>query len=184
MMIIETIGIWGVKTSEADYIRFITPKPGDVIKLKNGKEGRIEQVGPNDILKEDELIICENEYSVFLLENGQVDISGGPFKKLKKDELKPLHELKLVHFWNWGDNLPGAGKGVDYYLNRPVFAIKNKFNVGDMVKIPSGMGGTFDAILLFYDAETKHWQCKINMPENPDWDKWIVWVNEKEIKKI
>ena len=56
-----------------------------------------------------------------------------------------------------------------------------KYKTGDKVKIHSGLGGTFNVLLLFYDKKGNKWQCKITMPLNPDWDNYIIWTNRNNI---
>lgn len=68
--------------------------------------------------------VCCEPGSVFLSPES-VSISGGPFTSISMDQIEPTYTLKLVRFWNWGDLWPGAGHGVDYYIERPVFRLKN-----------------------------------------------------------
>jgi hypothetical protein len=128
MNIIEVIDKHGVQTTNKDlaHIRLKTPKPGDVITYAEGLPYPFRhEYGRVDSLKhyEDEgrITICCQGGSVFLNSNGTVSISGGPFAGVDLAHLKPTYTLKAVRFWNWGDNLPGASQGVDYYIERPVF---------------------------------------------------------------
>ena len=137
MQIIESIsktnGI--VTTGPGSYFlsqRFQNPRPGDAIDLSevqdiypysSAKYGRVEGVGTGWV-KENEVSICyDDNASVFLREDGSVSISGGPFGKVEKSQLKPTFERMKVRFWNWGNNLPGADMGVDYLIERPVFKL-------------------------------------------------------------
>jgi hypothetical protein len=56
-----------------------------------------------------------------LLDSGAVSISGGPFKVVELADLTPTMETAPSWFWNWGDNLPGAGMGCEFAVRRPVF---------------------------------------------------------------
>ena len=131
--IIEHIGNHGMKTTEANYLRMSTPKPGDVVDFgENFKENkyplnleRKARVVSSSFIEKDEIMICFRA-SVFLLDNGETDVSGGPFETLKIKDLEFAHDLELVRFWNWGDHRPGAGQGVDYYIQRPVFPYNPK----------------------------------------------------------
>lgn len=134
--IIEYIGAKGLETTgPEDFIyrrRLETPKPGDVViwgeglkypfnKDSNHRDtthGRIEGFG---IWKEGEYHVCCEPGSVFLLSPDSVSISGGPFASVKPEHLKPTYTTKIVRFWNWGNNGGGAARGVDYYIERPVF---------------------------------------------------------------
>lgn len=127
--IVEYIGHNKLVHTELDHSRAEHPHPGDVIDFgenegiypyTHGKYGRVDSLnhfGTGMIG-----IICEPG-SAFLGEN-YVTISGGPFDTISPDELEPTYKLYTMRFWNWGNNLPGAGKGVDYYIARPVFRLK------------------------------------------------------------
>lgn len=132
MYIIETVGAWGVKTTKHDHTRAATPRPGDLVLFPRdkpednrepwspGKYGRIEKVGTGHC-HPDELHVCCTLGSAFLMEDGAVSISGGPFMTMHRTRLEPTYSLTTASFWNWGDNGRGAGQGVDYFLVRPVF---------------------------------------------------------------
>jgi hypothetical protein len=135
--IIETIGKWGVKTTDAQ-VRFNLPRPGDVIDFgdfhgkypfTSGRYGRISswQKPYRDTYNDKDVpgqwSVCCGGASCFLGEFGQVDISGGPFTGIRPEDLEPMYSTKRVRFWNWGDNGPGGGHGVDYYIDRPVFLL-------------------------------------------------------------
>ena len=118
--IIESIGKWGVKTTELNSIRMNSPKPGDPVLMPNGSTARIDSVKTNSIG------VCLGNASVFLNENATVNISGGPFESFDLIELECTGELKYVTFWNWGDNSPGADMGVYYHIARPLFKVISK----------------------------------------------------------
>ena len=128
MYIIEYIGKGGIRHTEYDGSRANTPRPGDVIDFgenkgtypfTEGKYGRVESINFCDTGL---IHICCELGSVFL-SDGHVSISGGPFTTVLPEELSITFKTKVVHFWNWGNNSPGGGKGVDYYINRPVFLL-------------------------------------------------------------
>ena len=135
MNIVESISGEGVKTTTKPFVheRFKTPKPGDVIDFgefegqypfASGQLGRVSEIYPQGICsKPGEIHICCRGCSVFLFDSGSVSISGGPFQMLKLENLEATYTAKVVKFWNWGDNRPGAGKGVNYWIERPVFKI-------------------------------------------------------------
>lgn len=123
--IVEYIGKEGVQHTPYDHTRGGRPRPGDIVEWPNGKFGMIWQVG-DGFVGPDEIYVCEQMGSAFLGWNSEkrqatVDISGGPFIRIKKDELEASFRLKAATYWNWGNNMPGAGKGVDYTIVRPVF---------------------------------------------------------------
>lgn len=128
--IIETIGKWGVKTTPAEHARYKSPQPGDVIDFGvfqgeypfNYKYGRID----SRTRDKGRISVCCGGASVFLNEDGSVNISGGPFHSVNLEDLEPAFELKTVRFWNWGDNGPGGGHGVDYYIPRPIFRLASR----------------------------------------------------------
>ena len=122
--IIETIGAWGVKS---------TPMPGRLQRVHAGdvvafadkyrrypvshRHCRVSSVD-----RESGLVnLVDGMGSAFICENGSLSISGGPFFALPIECLEPAHITLQVHVWNWGDNIPGAGQGVDYHIDRPVF---------------------------------------------------------------
>ncbi|MFX0133032.1 MAG: hypothetical protein ACFFDN_05230 [Candidatus Hodarchaeota archaeon] len=118
--IIETIGKWGVKTSELNHIRLTHPQPGDPILMPDGSIARVDDVNSKSIG------VCLHTSSVFLCESGKVSISGGPFESINLDDIEYTGELKNVIFWNWGDHLPGAHQGVYYHITRPLFKCISK----------------------------------------------------------
>lgn len=128
MNIVEVISDKGVRSTSKES-RLSTPKPGDVVEFESKEYpfnsapfGRIS--GNDGFCNDEEVSICCGGASVFLCENGDVSISGGPFETVKTKDLEPTFELKAVRFWNWGDNRPGADQGVNYYIDRPVFKLK------------------------------------------------------------
>lgn len=133
--IVEYIGREKLVHKQYNVTRAATVKPGDFVDFSamegkypytHGKYGRIQNTHYFDT---DDILICCEEGSCFLME-GAVSISGGPFEVVKPHQLEPTYELHVGRFWNWGNNLPGADKGVDYYLARPVFKLLPKENGG------------------------------------------------------
>ena len=128
--IVESIGAWGVKTTpdSVSYVRMERPRSGDIVLFmdkeyphNNSQYGRIEHVsGSGDV------DICCNLGSAYLYQDGSVEISGGPFETVALDELHPTHSLYEAEYWNWGDRGGGAGHGVYYKINRPVFKLTKK----------------------------------------------------------
>ena len=55
------------------------------------------------------------------------------------------------------------------------------YKINDVVKIHSGMGGSFNVRLVFFHKETGKWQGIIEMPLNKEWDKSIIWFIESMI---
>jgi len=137
MNIIESIGSWGVKTTTRAlyHVRCERPAPGDVIDFgeyegtypfTSGRYGRISE-GPEECsgwTDKGMVQFCCQPGSAFLDESGHVSISGGPFAHCAAEELEPTHTVRRGLFWNWGDNLRGAGMGVEYHLYRPVFRLR------------------------------------------------------------
>lgn len=126
--IAEYVGAKGVKSSNRDRYRLSRPQVGDLILWPNGKVGRIEAEhdSQGSWAGEGEVHVCCELGSAFLgwdaeRNRATLAISGGPFMNVKLADLAPTYHTRVVRFWNWGNNSPGAGKGVDYYLARPVF---------------------------------------------------------------
>jgi hypothetical protein len=123
--IIETVGSWGVKTRPFQ-IRAARPGPGDPVDVgalegypfKGNKWAYISHIDGQKVS------FCIGSCSMFLQETGHVSISGGPFAGCNLADLEPTHQLKRVRFWNWGDNCAGAAQGVDYFIDRPIFALQ------------------------------------------------------------
>lgn len=127
--IVEYIGKEGVISSDLNNNRYITPHFGDPViwekdssypfnKNTYGRVDSLDAWGEKGKIS----VICEPG-SVFL-DKSNGNISGGPFYALKNDDkLEATYTVKLVKFWNFGDNFPGAGKGCFYYIERPVFKI-------------------------------------------------------------
>ena len=124
--ITETIGKWGVTSSDAQT-RTSTPRPGDVIRFGKNREYPKEdaEFGIIDSVNGNRISFCVHpmQNGIHLFEDGKVSISGGPFGSCSKTEIVPTHELQNVLFWNWGDNAPGGGMDVTFTLARPVFQI-------------------------------------------------------------
>lgn len=126
--VIDYIGGDGVKTSDLGQRRFVHPQPGDPIEWPNGKLGRVDALydPAGSWAKEGELHVCVNGGSVFLgwdskRRRATVSISGGPFTCVRLEDLQATYQVRVVDFWNWGDNSPGADQGVYYYIGRPLF---------------------------------------------------------------
>ncbi len=124
--IIETVGKWGVRTSDFQH-RAWRPSPGDPVDVSAFDcypflEREWAYIASID---GDRVSVCIGSCSMFLLESGAVSISGGPFCGLDLQDLESTHTLKTIRFWNWGDNCRAAHQGVDYFLQRPVFRLTN-----------------------------------------------------------
>ena len=130
--IIEYIGKEGVKTTPLDIRRLQGPKPGDPV-LFNDDAGypyisslsskNAPHYGRIASIDNDTISICCGGASVFLYDNGNVSISGGPFASVTRDKLKFTFRFKQVRFWNWGDNFAGANQGVYYSIDRPIWEL-------------------------------------------------------------
>ncbi len=59
------------------------------------------------------------------------------------------------------------------------------YKPNDIVKISSGMGGTFDVRLISFNEENEagRWIGKVHSPLNKDWHNYIVWFPENKIIK-
>ena len=125
MNVTEYVGMEGVVSSDLTALRATKPRSGDLVRWHDGTLGRIWETGGHGFTEADEVHVCSGLGSAFLglLDDGRVyaDISGGPFYMLKLADLRPTYELANATFWNWGDNMRGAGQGVEYMLARPVF---------------------------------------------------------------
>jgi hypothetical protein len=122
--IIETIGKWGVKTTPVG-LRMTKISAGDVVQFPDEhkrypvsyRRCRIDRID-----REKGMVgMVDGMGSAFITESGSLSISGGPFFSLPIECLTPMHCTHTVHVWNWGDNSPGAGQGVDYHIERPLF---------------------------------------------------------------
>lgn len=128
--IVEYIGKDKLIHSEHTSSRASKPHPGDIVDFgdnteypfTHGKYGRIDSLNFCDT---GTIQVCCEMGSCFLGEN-YVNISGGPFSIIMPDELESTYELHVARFWNWGNHSSGAGKGIDYYLARPVFRLKKR----------------------------------------------------------
>ena len=115
----------------------LIPRPGDPImflkylhpRLDYGKTGRID--GVKHWCNDGEIHICHEQGSAFLFDSGNVSISGGPFSCVKIEHLKSTGRVKTVQFWNWGTNLPGAGQGVYFTEDRPLWIYDPEGKVND-----------------------------------------------------
>lgn len=122
--IIEYIGREGVKTSPV-ATRIRQPKPGDYVRFLESDVRypvshhycRIDHID-----KETErTVLVDGDGSMFLVGDGHVSTSGGPFFGVPSRMLEVTGELKMSMLWNWGDNHPGGAQGVEYHIPRPVF---------------------------------------------------------------
>lgn len=125
--IIESIHAGGLVHSPYDELRRTRPRSGDWVRwpeFMDGKHrvslGRIWEVGTGYV-GPDEVHVCEEPGRAFLLDDGQVDIGGGPFRVVKRADLIPTHECHTGQYWNWGNNRRGRDQGVDYMIARPIF---------------------------------------------------------------
>jgi len=123
--IIEYIGE-SIRTSMVSSGRLAHPCPGDVVIASRREQypfnqaefGRIEKQ-----LEDGSFIVCWDDNASVFLGNGWVKISGGPWNRI--ENLSPQNDLKIVRFWNWGDNPQGKDRQVDYFVARPVFLYLN-----------------------------------------------------------
>lgn len=118
--IIEALTI--VESSDASYWRMRTPHAGDHVRFADGKLGRIEFVGTGHC-NADQAHVCEEQGSAYLLDNGALSISGGPFRTVTLRDLEPAHDgLHLSWMWQWQNhNHRGVGMGCQFALPRPIF---------------------------------------------------------------
>ncbi len=128
MNIIESIGNWGMKTTPFDTERMSTPHAGDVVEFSEELRKypvscrfcRIDRI--DDETGQAHLV--NGMGSAFMHQDGSLEISGGPFFSVPLETLAHTSAVHQVTVWNWGDNSPGAGQGVDYHIDRPVFEAK------------------------------------------------------------
>lgn len=133
MNIVEVIKGDGVITTSGELNvskRFQTPRPGDPVifeskeyPFNSSPYGRIDS---SIYYEKGKISLCCGGASVFLGNNGEVSISGGPFESVRAIDLEPQLRLMKVDFWNWGENSPGADQGVHYTIERPLFLLKKK----------------------------------------------------------
>jgi hypothetical protein len=122
--IIESVGNWGVQTSPVER-RFVVVRPGDLVIFEgelmrypvSHRVCRVDAVS----YEGNRVCLVDGMGDAFLGPGGEVCISGGPFFGIPITQLKPRFETMKSRFWNWGDNQPGAGQGVEYTIERPVF---------------------------------------------------------------
>ena len=137
MNIIESISNNGVKTTPKEllHIRLCRPRSGDIIDFGEnegnypfiyGRYGRIADGEGQGFARKGEVHTCCELGSAFLLDGGRVDISGGPFELIKTEELEPAMRTYRAPYWNWGDRGRGAGHGVYYHIDRPLFKMKKR----------------------------------------------------------
>lgn len=147
--VIEYIGKEGVKTTPTEpnpkllQYRLESPYSGDLVEIPKdlqrhpfrGKYGMVWLHHKGFDGRPEHVCICCALGSAFLNSDGTVKISGGPFSTLPREWLKPTYSVEWVDMWNWGDHSPGANRGVDYKILRPVFRLTNH---------PSEFGGDQD----------------------------------------
>jgi hypothetical protein len=164
--IIEYIGKSGVRTTPME-IRMTRVRAGDIIEVP--EELRKYPISYRHCriatIEDGVAMIVDGMGSAFLLENGACSISGGPFFSVPVQFLKPKNELHTATYWNWGDNLPGADRGVNYHIQRPVHTLTDhpdNFKYRWSVDENSARRGKFlnDAFL-----EVKEWNL-VMMSEN------------------
>ena len=113
--------------------RLVTPRPGDVVDfiLLLGQYPAAKRYGTIESVAKDRIHFCCEHGSIFICDNGETSISGGPFCSVPATSLVAAHDLAALPFsfpimrqqsmWNWGTNGSGAGNGVHYSVTRPVF---------------------------------------------------------------
>ena len=131
--ITESVGAWGVSSSDRTFDRMTLPRSGDIVRWPSGALGRVWTTPRESghLADDHQIHVCEELGSAFLYKDGSVSISGGPFRVLNADGFRPTYETWAADFWNWGDRMPGAGQGVYYRVHRPVFAF-----CGDLEALP------------------------------------------------
>lgn len=95
--------------------RLTTPKVGDLIEVKEGVVGMIERKW-NDM---GGFHVCVGGRSVFMGKD-HISISGGPFRVIPFDKVKPTYRMEEARFWTWAHYPEGDG-GVEFKIARPVF---------------------------------------------------------------
>ena len=113
--------------------RLTTPRPGDPVdfSLLLGQYPANQRYGTICGFSEGEVNFCCEPGSIFICDDGNVSISGGPFASCLPRTLIAAHDLcelpldfplmRRQSFWNWGNNGSGAGNAVHYHVDRPVF---------------------------------------------------------------
>lgn len=131
MNIIEHIGPEGVTSTSGEYTRatrYMTPRPGDPVDISHlnfypYKGHDVARIASLNAFDTGRLQLCIAGASVFWTSADSVSVSGGPFENVHPGDLQPTYQTKAVRFWNWGDNSPGGGKGIDYLIERPLFRL-------------------------------------------------------------
>lgn len=123
MHIIETIGSWGVKTSRAGA-RLSEPRAGDAVEFEEEQRHypishRLCRIASID--RASGMVSIVDGMGSAFLNDASLSIYGVPFFSVPLESLEPTMELETMRFWNWGDNSPGAGQGVEYRIDRPRF---------------------------------------------------------------
>lgn len=167
MRIVEYIGPKGVKTSDASWKRMRTPTPGDLVIFP---EHFRKYPVSHDVCRitginkdSGRLILVDGMGSAFLNDNGTLDVSGGPFFGMFPEHLEGTGKLQMSDMWNWGDNLPGAGMGVHYGIERPAFTAlctPNDFAASvDWTEESARQGGHFNRNVI-PDSAVLHKTCE------------------------
>lgn len=122
--IIESIGRWGVVSTPLN-LRLNRVKGGDIIEVPTELQRYpcTHQYSRIANVKDGIAHICEDMGSAHLMQNGDCDISGGPWWGMPVDLLEPAYTTRQADYWNWGNNSPGGGQGIHYTIARPVHRI-------------------------------------------------------------
>lgn len=116
------------------------PWPGDIVRFKPGMwyavdpcpdygptrdhTARIQNIG--DFWGYTEAVhVCAGRGSAHHALNGGYSISGGPFRTLDFNALKPTDEIIETNCWNWGSNGPGGGHGVYFTQKVKVWEVES-----------------------------------------------------------
>jgi hypothetical protein len=119
MRIFEYFSPLGIFSTEVTGKRMTTPRAGDLIEDK----GMIESV---DEAAKTVHICHDANYSAHMTTSGTVDISGGPWQLLKLSDIEPTMGTGTARFWSWDAAGRGAGMGVHFQVERPIFRIIKK----------------------------------------------------------
>lgn len=131
MYIIEYVGREGIVTTDYYDRQRQQPRPGDLVKFPDNAPypfdrdnfGLIAELNDPRFCHDNEAHVCLSGGSVFLSSPDHVSISGGPFERIKLDNLQWTGEIRDASFWNWADHLAGANQGVHFKLPRPVWLL-------------------------------------------------------------
>jgi hypothetical protein len=115
-----------VFTNELDYA--VKPMPGDVVRvltsddvlIKVGSYGVIEGVEGET---EEEYSVCFNCSPFPWWDNGVINSSGGPVRRIKASRLKATGQQKEHQFQRWRNGIAGANRGEVYVRTVNVFEV-------------------------------------------------------------